>query len=306
MKNQVLPDVSESPAESCKCKGYATPHLQAGRATPQYGSATQFCGATTRTRNTVPVDQHGAQKQLSGKFYSKGSPAGIERIIEDPRPVCFRRVLRATKRSGEPSGDPRSMSTTCPLTGIRRPSAKFSGSLTRTSCALSTAQAYLDCVPITSKLGKRMLVLDCKESMVNNRTRLLLLAKANRRRAGRRARVLVDFRDTASMWTVDGPIVLMFGAQAQRDRMLWPAVCVWPVLGLLLAFKKVSRGTDVTWVGFALRITNCNDAEVEVSGKAQLIHKVRTNVLAKDFRAFAGKANYIAGVVDVWTPFFFC
>ena len=75
--------------------------------------------------------------------------------------------------------------------------------------------------------------------------------------------------------------------------------------------RKPPRGCEVTWVGYAFTLVNGRDPKVSVTGKPELMREVKdmndkrlaNNVVSvRDLRCFAGKANYIAGMIDAWNP----
>ena len=111
---------------------------------------------------------------------------------------------------------------------------------------------------------------------------------------------------------VDDPIGLFLGPRGTRDLHISVVICAWLILGLRLAFKKASRGLEVTWVGYAFKLLNGKDPKVTVTGKAELMKEVEElnakhladNVVSvRDLRSFTGKANYVAGMIDAWRPF---
>ena len=111
---------------------------------------------------------------------------------------------------------------------------------------------------------------------------------------------------------VDDPIILFLGNQSVRDRNMAIVICLWLVIGLRLAFKKACRGFRVTWVGYTFCVYNGKEPKVTVTGKPELMEEVQTmtenhlksNVTSvRDLRTFAGKANYVAGMIDAWRPF---
>ena len=54
---------------------------------------------------------------------------------------------------------------------------------------------------------------------------------------------------------VDDPLLTLRGSKPQRDRMIAKVVMAWVCLGFNLAFAKGQRGSSITWIGAAYKLS---------------------------------------------------
>ena len=113
---------------------------------------------------------------------------------------------------------------------------------------------------------------------------------------------------------VDDPILGIRGTEDERNRRMAMTILFWEVVGVRLAYKKASRGTEVVWIGAKLSIHDQanKEARVEIRAKEEIVQEVRdmtnkhqqTNVVPKkELQVYVGKLNHMAGIIDILRPF---
>ena len=113
---------------------------------------------------------------------------------------------------------------------------------------------------------------------------------------------------------VDDPIICTRGSGWERSRSMAVIILFWATLGVRLAYRKASRGTQIGWIGAKLTALeqNTRRARIEVRAKEEIIADVtemteqhlRDNLCSiKNYQTYVGKLNHVAGIVEVLRPF---
>ena len=76
---------------------------------------------------------------------------------------------------------------------------------------------------------------------------------------------------------VDDPIMCVRGCSADRNRMMAAVILFWSTLGVRLAYKKASRGTQVQWIGATMTMHDqgTTAARLEVRAKSEIIQEIK-------------------------------
>ena len=113
---------------------------------------------------------------------------------------------------------------------------------------------------------------------------------------------------------VDDPIICCRGNDQERSRAMALIILFWATLGVRLAYKKASRGTQVTWIGAQLTALEQSTprSRIEVRAKEEIIkdlsemtrsHLQENLCSIKNYQTYVGKLNHVAGIVEVLRPF---
>ena len=113
---------------------------------------------------------------------------------------------------------------------------------------------------------------------------------------------------------VDDPCICVMGNATQRDELMAATILFWACLGIRLAYRKASRGTQVVWIGAELTAQNQGraTAQVQVRAKPEIIEEVSRVTLShvrnnletkKALQSYVGKLNHVAGMVEMLRPF---
>ena len=94
---------------------------------------------------------------------------------------------------------------------------------------------------------------------------------------------------------VDDPCVCIAGDEKQRSHIA-ATILLRATLGIRLAYRKASSGTDVTWIGctLAMHKQNTPNAQVIVRAKQDIVEEIKATTMEHQHQNVVSKKDFLS------------